>query len=382
MRSSRRKRSFRAAFGGAAKLASRAWKRRRTGQSKTTGSSFTFTRNGQDSTPVTTQNDAVIDFRSRKRKRGPRAKRGKLFRRKVTRVIQSQYPVNRVLHQSVMRLQTAQNFTDAVSYQLYGGDGVRDQNINPCSDLRHVFIESLSGLDFGTGTGTPGDKALEFDQQSDQTSPITQNELGDPRIFFSGGLMETTFRNTHATNDCIVEVYQYITRATPLTGVIGGTTPGFNSPLDAYAAGFAKQHPILSEGTGPAGLNIKGGPTQGFRSVGTTPFQSRLFTKYFRVVKRTRYRLGPGQEASFVHHFSKRFSLQPSQVRGRSCLRGITNGFIFQVQGSPGIVGAVPVLALPADVTFTNIRHYNIKYFPGITGVGSLNATGDLFQNV
>lgn len=378
-----RKRRFGAAFPSMSQALMK-FKRRKTSNMGFARKSSSSMRTNGDSRPITTQNDAVVDFRSRKRNRrgGKRAKRAKKFRRRVSNVIQQQYPNNRVLHQSVMRLTSAQDATSSCCYQLYGGDGIRDKDVNPCSDLRHMFIESLSGRGFGTTTGTPADRALEFDQQTDQTFPGTQTELGDPRIFFSKGLMETTFRNTHATNDCIVEVYQYVTRRESQTGVIGGTTPGFNSPVDAYAAGFRKMHTIQSENTGTLAAHISGGPVQTYNAVGTTPFQSQLFTKYFRILKRTRYRLSPGQEASFVHHFPRHFSLLASQVRGRSCLKGLTHGFIFQIQGSPGIVAALPTLALPADVTFTNIRHYNIKFFPGITGTGSLNATNDIYQNV
>ncbi|AUM61639.1 capsid [uncultured virus] len=373
------KRSFSTAFKSAANLALR-FKRARTNTKTATTSS-----KGSESRPVTTQNDAVVDFRSRRRRGWRRAKRRKRFTRRVARVIQSQYPNNRILHQSVFRLTSSQDATNAACYQLYGGDGARDPNINPCSDLRHMFIESLSGFGFGSHTGTPIDRALEFDQQTDQTSPSSSynTELSDPRIFFSKGLMESTFRNT-GTNDCIVEVYQYITRRTvPSATNVSGTQPGLNTPIDAYAVGFSKMRPVESTATTNTQFSsVIGGPTQTFTTVGTTPFQSALFTKYFKVIKRTRYRLAAGSEASFVHRFSKQFSLRASQVRARSCLAGITNGFIFQIQGCPGVVTGTAHLALPAEVTFTNIRHYNVKYFPGITGTGSLNATSDVYQSV
>jgi hypothetical protein len=246
-----------------------------------------------------------------------------------------------------------------------------------------MFIESLSGRGFGSGTGSAADRTLEFDQQTDQTVlPGTPgSELGDPRIFFSKGLMETTFRNT-GSNDCIVEAYQYVTRRTvPSATNLVGNTPGINSPVDAYAVGFSKMHTIQSENTGALPEHIPGGPRQTFTTVGTTPFQSQLFTKYYRIIKRTRYRLAPGAEASFVYRHSKQFSLLASQVRARSCLAGITQGVIFQIQGCPGLDALLlPRLALPCAVTFTNIRHYNIKFFPGITGTGSLNATNDAYQ--
>jgi hypothetical protein len=140
-------------------------------------------------------------------------------------------------------------------------------------------------------------------------------------------------------------------------------------------------HTIQSEATSATAQHVLGGPIQQFEQVGTTPFQSQLFTKYFRIIKRTRYRLAAGTEASFVHRFSKSFSLRASQVRARSCLAGITSGFIFQVQGCPGIgLDGNPHLALAADVVLTNIRHYTVKFYPGITGTGSLNATSDIYQ--
>lgn len=374
---SNRKRSFVRAFGASA---SRSWGKLKRSRSNT----FKSATSGRSSAShaVTVQNDNVVDFRSRKRRGGKRAKRAKVFRRKVSSVIQSQYPNNRVLHQSVLRLTTLQDATGATSFQLFGGDGQRNTNNNPCADLRHMFIESLSGRGFGTGTGTAADRGLEFDQQMSQTAAGVSTELGDPRIFFSKGVMETTFRNVHATNEVIVEVYQFITRRTaPSATNVAGDSPGFNSPADAYAFGFTKMHTLQSEGVGAAANHILGGPVQAFTSVGTTPFQSQLFTKFFKIVKRTRYRLAAGTEASFVHHFPKRFSLKASQVRARSALAGITNGFIFQIQGCPGIgADTFPHMALASDVVFTNIRHYNMKYFPGLTGTASLTATNDIYQ--
>lgn len=380
-----RKRNFVQAFGNAASsyLAKRAKLRIgfKVGRSRTRTN--TATKTGTESTPVTVQNDSVVDFRA-KRRRGSyrRRKRAKRWRRRVSRVITSQYPNNRVLHQSVFRMQCPADKTDAASYQLYGGDGYRDPNINPCSDLRHMFVESLSGKAFGVGTAT--DRSTEFDFSLDEfATPSQSAELADPTIFFSKGVMESTFRNT-GTNDCIVEVYQYVTRRS-CPGTIDGTAstgPGLIHPVDAYAKGFVKMRPVESQtATSVNGNVIAGGPTLSFQDVGTTPFQSRLFTKFFKIVKRTRYRLAPGTEASFVHRFSKQFKLRPSQVRGKMALAGITNGFVYQMQGCPYVdAGGVAHLAAPSEITFTNIRHYNMQYYPGINNTGSLNATNDSLQ--
>lgn len=380
---SSRKRSFLQAFGNAASSYIAKRVKYRTANKYSRSRTKTSTKQGTESTPVTVQNDAVVDFRAR-RKRGSfrRRKRAKRWRRRVSRVITSQYPYNRVMHQSVFRLTSAIDTTNAACYQLYGGDGYRDKNINPCSDLRHMFIESMSGKAFGTGTAT--DRANEFEYSLDELSFGTNpTDLSDPVIFFSKGLMESTFRNT-GTNECIVEVYQYITRRS-CPGTVDGsasTGPGLIHPVDAYSNGFLKMRAMESQtATATNGNVVAAGPRLTFTSVGTTPFQSQLFTKFFKIVKRTRYRLAPGTEASFVHRFPKQFRLRASQVRGKMALAGITNGFIFQVQGCPFVDGSnVAHLANSAEVTFTNIRHYNVQYYPGINNTGSLNATGDSLQ--
>lgn len=343
-------------------------------------------RSATTSTSVTAQHDVSVDFKSRNRPRTRRAKRKwrrvKSWRRRVSRVLTSQYPNNRIMHQSVFRIQTVENKTDCASYQLYGADGNRDALVNPCSDLRHVFIESLSGLGYGTGTGTAADKALEFDNQENSFTG-TRTELSDPRILFSKGVMESTMRNV-GTNDCIIEVYQFICRKSAPSTIVGATIqPGTASPTDLYSAGFLKSRQVESEAASSSGGHVVGGPVIGFKDVGSTPFQSRLFTKFFRIIKRTRYRLAPGTEASFVHKFPKRFSLYATQVKGRMALAGITSGFLYQIQGCPGVGSdGNAKMALPADLIMTNVRHYNIQYYPGITGTGTLNATSDIYQSV
>lgn len=381
-----RRRSRFAAFGAVANSFSGAKRARtKTYRSSIRAGTGTHTAAGQ-SRSLTVQSDAVVDFRPRRRRRNKRViKRVKRFRRKVSNVITSQYPSNRVLCQSVSRLVSADGQTAASTYTLYGADGTRDPNVNPTSDLRHLFIESLSGIGYGTHTGTVADKAAEFDQLTDNTSPngTFRSDLADPQIYFSKALMETTFRNT-GLNDVIVEVYQFICRRTVLGNINAATfSPGLLDPAQLYHVGFDKMHTIQS--TVPASTSGTGHVNMSapiaYTDVGSTPFQSSLFTKYFKIVKRTRYRLASSSEASFVNHFPKKFRLTGSSVRGRMALKGITMGILFQIQGSPYVTGVtVPHIAATAEITITNIRHYNIQYYPGITGKGSANITADVYQ--
>lgn len=351
-----RKRSFRAAFGASV---SRGVKRLR--RSAPSLISTALALRSQTSQPLTGESDYKVDYKKRGRPRSRKgrriARRRRKWRRNVRSVVWSTFPRNSVLRQSCTRVLTDLNASSAVCYQLYGADGTTSENLNPCSDLREFFRESMGATNWNNIINT---------------ASLSDSTAYDAKLVCSGANMETTVRNV-GTVDAIVEVYQYRTKR-DFINVPG--TDGLGDPAAIYSYGFLKTHKIQVQQPGGTSVNSWDARISA-SDIGSTPFQSPTFTRHFTILKRTKYRIAAGSEMSFVHVDSKRRTFNASTVKDRSVLRGITSGFIFQCQGAPTVDLGVGVKAAQADLVFLNVRRYSVQFIPGIGAEGTSLETTD-----
>ena len=156
--------------------------------------------------------------------------------------------------------------------------------------------------------------------------------------------MELVVRNTGET-DVLLEFY-YHRGARPTRRDV--------SPSDVYDQGFSKQAIATDPNTG----NIIGGLQLSSTLVGTTPFQSHLFCQHYRIYRRQKFRLPPGNEVNVVIHNPRPLTSNLDWIKNHSTDRN-WHGILIQQQGAPDEVN----FTVPTQVTYHSIRRYNFKMF-------------------
>lgn len=312
--------------------AARSYKRRRTGAPAKSESAFA------SAAPLTGQFDYKTDYRKRRvsRRRRRVFKRRRKWRRKVVNTVRNaNVGTTHVLRRDAAVLNSGANLTDACSFGLYGQNGTTNTGsvataggLNTCCDVRELFRE-ISSVDW--------DNALSNDT-------VAKHH----KIYSMHATMEMTLRN-RGTNDAIVEAY-----------FIRGTRPTFSgtdaNPTNIYAQAFNKMNTAVDPNTG----NTFDPLTNGFKEVGITPFQAPWFCRHFKIYKRTKFRIPPGNEVSFVIHDRRPRVFVTATARTRATDKSY-HGVLFQQFGSPSLGGGAETLALPTSIDYLSVRRYRIK---------------------
>lgn len=325
------------AMGYLAKGASRAYKRRRTGNPPKNESAFA------DSTPLTGQFDYKTDYRKRRigRRRRRIIKRKRKWRRKVVNTVRNaDVGSTQILRKSAGYLAPNADNSDACSFGLYGQNGTVTDGLNSCSDIREIFREI---------------------SETDWSAALNNSESQHHKIYAMHATMEMTVRN-NGTNDAILEAY-----------FIRGTRPthsGDVNPTQMYADSFAKEALASDPNTGNT-FDSK----PNFKTIGITPFQAPWFCRHYKIYKRQKFRLPPGNEVSFIMHDRKPRTFIMDQSRTRATDKNF-HGVLFQQQGPPNYNDSNSQQALPSQLTYLSIRRYRIKMFRDNLPKIALDASG------
>lgn len=296
-----------------------------------------------ESTPLTGQYDYKVDYRKRRlgyRKRRAVKRRYRWRRKVVNTVRNANTGTTHIVRRSLFELLTTSSTSDAVTFGLYGQNGTTGDLANPTADIREMFRE-ISETDW-----------------QDMYAPGVNSR--HHKIYSMHATMEMTIRNVGET-DALIEAY-YIrgTKATP---------GGFN-PTGIYAESFNKAGIAVAPNTG----NVFDAKLS-FTTVGTTPFQAPWFCQHFKVTKRVKFRVPPGNEINLVIHDPKPRTFDMALARMRSTDKSYS-GILFQQQGSPSTQGDVDTLALPTTVTYLSIRRYRIKMLRDDLDMTALDSSG------
>jgi len=306
-----------------AKVADRYYRNR----NKTTRVQSGVTRVGSSTQPLTGQFDYKTDYVKRripKRKRRMYRRKRKWNRRVINLVRNAEVGTTHLVRNNLYAMTSSNNVSNVVTFGLNGLNG------------------------FGTGDAQEGCNDIsEFLKEKDPANwaAFTTNTLPSYKLWVMHGTMEMTLRNI-GIYDAIIEAY-YIRGKKPLTLSFS------DSPGDCYKKGFSKQPTAQDPDTGAT----YDGPLA-FDTIGTTPFQSSLFSRYYKIYKRTKFRIPPGNEVSMVIHVGR-------SVFSTASVKGWTtdsryHGILFQQQGSP-IFDLTNIKAAPTNVLYLSVRRYRVK---------------------
>jgi len=318
-----------------ARTAARYWLRRRV----STAVKNEPTRNE----PLTGQFDYKTDYRKRrvnKRLRTVFRKRRRFTRRIMSVVNNYNNGTVHLVRRTVGSLTTTVDLSDAVSYGLFGLDGNTSGTFNTCDDIKE-FLKEKDATSWNNWN-TPALAVIPY------------------RLYVKHAIMEHTMRNTGA-NDAIIEVY-YIVGRKVLPAQFGSP-----SPIDVYSAGFNKQPLAQDPDTGA----LYDGQLA-YNLVGTTPFQCSWFCQNYRIYKRQKFRLPPGNEISIVIHGRSKW-FQVSDTKNRVTDRRY-HGVLIQQQGSPLGTGTGS-LSQPITVAHLNVRRYTCRFVPNKVPSDALEVT-------
>lgn len=279
--------------------------------------------------PLTGQFDYKTDYRKRRfsRRRRRVIKRRRRWRRKVVNTIRNaNVGSTHLVKRAIALLTTTTSVSNAVTYGMYGLNGTSSDDFNPTADIREFFREI---------------------SETDWTNALNGVDSQQHRIYSMHATMEMTIRNT-GDNDALVEAY-----------FIRGTrrTQGGTNPTAIYADGFAKAALASDPNTGNT-FDSK----LTFTTIGTTPFQSPWFCRHYKIYKRQKFRIPPGNEVNFVIHDRKPRVFGMESTRTASTDRAF-HGVLFQQQGSPIATVGSESTAQATSVTYLSVRRYRVKMF-------------------
>lgn len=290
------------------------------------------------SAPLTGQFDYKTDYaRRRKSKRARRIgrRRYKRKRRLLNTIRNSTVASTHLVRRSLFTLSTSAAVSDAVTYGLYGINGTSNDTWNTCDDVASIFKQ--------------------MDEAGFASANSPSFESRDQKLHFYHGTLEMTIRNTHPTNDALIEAYYVRGRRAMNTN--------WDDPTQVYIKGFQKQN--LAKNPEEYTVGVGGGNTferqLAHSDVGVTPFQCQVFCQSFNIYKRQKFRIPPGGEINLVLSDSKfrRFGMIESRPKA---FDKRYHGIMFQQQGSPDAGGA-ETPALPTQVTYLATRRYRFKMF-------------------
>lgn len=295
---------------------------------------MTRTMTDQDTSSfVTGQRDAKVDYRKRRlsKRQRYRAKRRYRSRRRIVNIVRnSNIGTTHIVRRSLCLLSSSAGVSNYVGFGLYSLNGQPQDTYNTSNDIGEMFKEMDSVSWAAVNDGAVGG----------------QNH----KVYTYHGTAEYTIRNNASaeTGAAIVEAY-YIYGRRPLNATLAP------SPADAYTAGFNKQVTATDPNTGAA-FDGPLAPTQ----IGVTPFQSALFTRNYKIYKRAKFLIPPGDEVSFVINDRRPRVFSMENTRTFSTDRNYI-GVLFQQQGPPNAAGGAETPAQPTTLTYMCTRRYRIK---------------------
>jgi len=290
--------------------------------------SFTNTKKGKKSHTgwLTNQYDVKTQYR---RRRMPRRRR-KAWVRKVRMV---NHIVNNKLGSQYQMLRSFNNQTAMAGNQGFFSAGIYGEN-GSSSVANDFGIDDLYNLDFKSG----------------ETSLINKWSL-------KSGVLDVEIVNIGSEdnlNTMTIDCYEIICRK----DMNAQGSSSFNGPADCFNKSFAEQDLL---GTNTAlGASIPG----------VTPFQASTFCQHFKILRKTRVLLSPGQATHFMYRDAKDRTYVYDQSSRPVCSRGWYHGFLFICQG----VATVGDYAGQINYSITAQRYYDyVKVDTNYVAAGYLN---------
>lgn len=282
----------------------------------------------QSSEPLTGQFDYKTDYRKRRvpyRKRKFLRKKRKFNRRIIRTIRNANTGTTHIVRNSLFRQTSLVNLSSHTSFGLCGLDG------------------------FGTGDSNQAcDDISQFLREKDPTgwANFETGAIPDYKLYVMHATMEVTIKN-NGNADAIIEAY-FIRGRRALRKTVA------DAPGQCYERGFSHQPIAIDPDTGATYDSPLADTT-----IGTTPFQCSLFCRNFKIYKRTKFRMPPGNEISLTIH-SRGGVFNVSGTKGYTTDRRY-HGIFFQQQGSP-YFDMIAHKAAASDIIYLSVRRYRLKF--------------------
>lgn len=310
----------------------------------------TKTKGRRSSGPLTGQFDYKVDYVKRRlgRRGRRRARRTQKWRRKVVRTVQNQMiGTTHIVRQHLDTMTTDRGRSDACHFVLNGLNGQPGNGRTACNDIGEM-IREMAPTDW-----------LDLEN----FSALAVNS----RLSVLQATMEITVRNNSA-EDILLEAYHIRAKKKFTNNVMP-------SPSQMYWEGFNRQQ----RAENPENSALMGEQKLNHTIIGVTPFQNQLFTQHWTIYKRTKYRINPGQEISFI------VKGRPSTYRAQDVFSNAfdyrTTGILFQQQGPPAPASTEPPLpataAVASSAEYLAIKRYRIKMLYNNLARDALDQQGD-----
>lgn len=264
--------------------------------------------------PVTLHNDYKTDYRKR---RMPRRKRRRWtsFKRKVDYIADKKLGLKHWMITIPSRINGGEDASQSWTEELYSVDG--STNHKDISDIARFILSSSV-----------------FDNQLNPSGSvgISQAKL----VTFESANIEVVITNT-GLSPVILECYHWRCRKDTRQT----TLDGYNNPWGFYQMGFIRQGLPQDPDTG----SVAAGTTLTANTIGTTPFQSSLFCSHYEIIKREKFTVAPGASVQKALRIPMNRTINIGDLRSIVSRRNMTEGFLFQAQGTPTQSDGEPILA-------------------------------------
>lgn len=253
---------------------------------------------GTSAAPVTSQHEYTTVY---KKRRMPARKRKawKTFVRKTQAVNLKEAPLRTFVYAENNNIYAGNNLCGYFAVNLYGDSG-------PQRVLGGVAASGRGGMN----------------QMNTLLSNVYGANAGARRIRMESACMELTLKNVNTTAVAIVEMYYFKARK-----MLESDSVTSMSVESYYEDGFL---------TSEQGYNLTG---IGATTHGTTPFNSPLFTRHFKITKKVRVQLGGGEVASFQIRDPRNHLIQTSDVFRYAANPRRFQGIFLQIYGQPDTAG-------------------------------------------
>lgn len=286
----------------------------------------------QDRGVMTSQRDVKTIYR---RKPMPRRRRKQWvsFKRKVTATQIANSALMSFFRQQVMYLTTAANASSFTTATIYSYGGING-------------TEGTTGSASGTGQG---DDLVDF-----WTTKYGLTSVGRSRkTMFASACMDVHIRNSGAASG-ILEIYEIIARRD-----YGSSSVSYDSIEELYTNGFTDTvaTPLFTAVTSS--------------TLGSTPFQNKLFCQQFKVLKKTRVEISAGETISMQMRDPKNRVAYGAEMNANLIFkRGATRGYLFQLYGEPSGTATQKTTACECRVTVLKSYTYReLDSQPATTGL-------------
>jgi len=181
------------------------------------------------------------------------------------------------------------------------------------------------------------------------------------QLLYHSCVVEMTVRNT-GDNPCIVNCYRVVCRRSVPSqygNIVNLYTEGFER------AGLVSEDPLTGSSAWDAQYSAN--------ALCATPFQSQLFVRHFKILRRTKYELSPGQFFSILLKDTRRRHVNMTTMITKMAVAGFTQGYFFDFNGVPADIGAPTTTT--SQLTVSILRKYRISFLPQKMYQTSLDVT-------